>query len=469
MTRAQHLNLHECAENGGLAMPSSSSNLIALREEDTRTSLLTAVDGEAPRRMRIGIRVAGGPDAGKVYRSRSSRIVVGKHRDSDIVLADDAVSRFHLEIVSEGDRLFAIDLNSTNGTYLDGVRIQRAELREGTLITIGRSQLKLMAAADDAETHGPMRLRFGKMVGTSAASQRIFALMERVAKSDATILLLGETGTGKDMAAQSIHAESERRDGPFVVVDCGALPSELIESELFGHEEGAFTGAVRGRDGAFTAADGGTLFLDEIGELPLALQSKLLRVLERREVRRVGSEQYRSVDVRVIAATNRNLRSDIANKTFRSDLFYRLAVVEIPIPPLRERPEDVLPLVEHLVGAVSERPEFAFLRSTQFVANLSRHPWPGNVRELRNYLDRCVASCAPQALDEHRDAAPPPETEIDVDMPIKQARKEWVTEFERRYLTALLERTGGNVSAAARQAGVDRVHLYRLLWRYGLR
>jgi transcriptional regulator with PAS, ATPase and Fis domain len=298
--------------------------------------------------------------------------------------------------------------------------------------------------------------------------RRVFALLERAAQSDATVLIEGETGTGKEAVAESIHRESRRSDGPFVVVDCGAIPSALLESELFGHERGAFTGAVAARRGAFEAAAGGTIFLDEIGELDAELQPKLLRVLERKEIKRVGNTQHTAVDVRVIAATNRGLRTEVNAKRFRSDLYYRLAVVEIALPPLRERPEDVPLLVSHLLDhlGAAGTPEAAMLQSEQSLTTLTHHKWPGNVRELRNYVERTVAL---------RDQAPPlvpasaSGVEFDLSLPLARAREACVLRFERQYITAILERHGGSVVAAARAAGLDRSHFHRLMARAGVR
>jgi transcriptional regulator with PAS, ATPase and Fis domain len=296
----------------------------------------------------------------------------------------------------------------------------------------------------------------------------VFAVLERVAAADSTVLIEGETGTGKEVAAESLHRESPRRDGPLIVVDCGAIPADLLESELFGHEKGAFTGAVVGREGAFEAASKGTIFLDEIGEIAPALQPKLLRVLERREVKRVGSNRYQPVDVRVLAATNRNLLAEVNEGRFRSDLYYRLAVVQVRLPTLRERAEDIPLLVEHILSSLgaAERPEAAQLRTREFLAELQQHAWPGNVRELRNYVERCLTlrESAPLAAAPMDGAAV-----FDSTRPLREARESWTRTFERRYLQEVLDRAGGNVSAAARAAGVDRIHFYRLLWRHGIR
>jgi transcriptional regulator with PAS, ATPase and Fis domain len=298
------------------------------------------------------------------------------------------------------------------------------------------------------------------------------ALLSRAATNELTVLLQGETGCGKDAAAESIHRESARKDGRFVVIDCASIPAQLMESELFGHEKGAFTGADRARIGAFEAANGGTLLLDEIGELPLDLQPKLLRVLENRQITRVGSHSPLKVDVRVIAATNRDLKAEVNARRFRSDLYYRLAVLEILMPPLRARPEDLPLLVEEILRriAVTKGEGATQLRSPAVIAELQRHAWPGNVRELRNYVERAIAFDEPPPLDP---IGPPSAASHDIDVdatrPIREQRDMVVARFERAYLERLLAAHDDNVSAAARTAGVDRIHLYRLLWKAGLR
>ena len=312
------------------------------------------------------------------------------------------------------------------------------------------------------------------MVGRSPAMQAVFDVIGKASSSEATILLEGETGTGKEVSAEAVHRGSPRRDKPFLVVDCGAMPPNLLESELFGHERGAFTGAVSSRQGVFEAANGGTVFLDEIGELALDLQPKLLRVLERREVRRVGTNNHVPVNVRLIAATNRSLREQVAAQKFRSDLYYRLAVVEVKLPPLRDRLPDLPLLVDHTVrnlGAIDEE-TLAAVRAPQFLSALAHHSWPGNIRELRNYLERCVALrdfAPPRGAGATAPAPPGPEGAVNIGQPLREAREAWVSAFERRYLEELLRLHENRVSAAARAAGVDRIYFYRLLWKHGLR
>ena len=316
------------------------------------------------------------------------------------------------------------------------------------------------------------RERYGKMIGQSEAMKGVFETLYRAANSDATVLLEGETGTGKEVSAEMLHRTSRRRDKPFLVIDCGAIPPQLLESELFGHERGAFTGAVSARQGVFEAASGGSVFLDEIGELALDLQPKLLRVLERREVRRIGTNQHVPIDVRLIAATNRGLRSEVAARKFRSDLFYRLAVVEVKLPPLRERTGDLPLLIDFILkslGSVDEDVVHA-LTAPEFLVKLAQHDWPGNIRELRNFIERSVAlgDVRAPATDRAPSQASPESAAIS-HRPLREAREEWTNTFERRYLEELLATHDNRVSAAARAAGVDRIYFYRLLWKHGLR
>jgi two-component system response regulator GlrR len=420
----------------------------------------------------LELRVIAGPMAKHVFRATRDRFVVGMHPSADFVLKDETVSRFQCEIAIEGDRIVIRDLGSKNGTLVDGVSVMQAHLRVGSRIQIGVTEIELGLGSTPVEVPLTAENRFGELVGDSLAMRAEFAILERAARSEATVLLGGESGTGKEAAAQAIHDKSTRKDGPFLIVDCGAIPAALLESELFGHEKGAFTGATSERRGAFEAAEGGSIFLDEIGELGLELQPKLLRALEQRQVKRVGANTYRPVDVRVIAATNRNLQAEVNARRFRSDLYFRLAVIEVRLPPLRERPEDIPVLVESVLSGLgkTDQPEAAGLRTKQTRDELALRPWPGNVRELRNYVERFLAlggmqSASPVVEELARDLS-------DVDLThedLKTARERWVRTFEREYLVRLLEANDGNASAAARSAGVDRKYLYRLLWRHGLR
>ena len=432
------------------------------------TELLgTRAKPSAVRRFRV-VGVAG-PASGKTAASNGDRLSVGSHASNDLVLEDAAVSRFHCEIRVDQRGPWLVDQDSSNGTELDGVPVVKAGLREGSIIRIGHSTLRFHLAAEQNVLPLSTQARFGSLVGQSVAMRAAFALLERAAESEATVLIEGETGTGKEGAAESIHRASPRADAPFIVVDCSAMPAALLESELFGHEKGAFTGATARRIGAFEEADRGTVFLDEIGELPPDLQPKLLRVLEKKEIRRLGQNQHRAVNVRVVAATNRDLRAQVNSGDFRADLYFRLAVVKIPLPSLRERLDDLPLLVEHFIGAMGLGPEAAApLRAPDFQEQLARAAWPGNVRELRNHLERCVVLQQPLAVSE---AEEPTAAGFSIDprRSYSEAKRVVLDEFERRYLEGLLALHQGNVSKAAREAGMDRVYLYKLLHRHGLR
>ena len=415
------------------------------------------------RRFRVA--VMSGVDAGKQATSAGERVVIGAHESATLVLSDNLISRFHCEIAIEDGRAIVRDLGSKNGTWVDGLSVIVAHLGERAVLTLGTTRLQFELGSDSVGPELYERERFGMLVGVSPVMRAAMALLARAAKSNATVLLQGETGCGKDAAAESIHIESARSEHPFIVVDCASIPAQLMESELFGHEKGAFTGADRRRIGAFEAANGGTLLLDEIGELPPELQPKLLRVLESREVQRIGSNERLPVDVRVIAATNRNLMAEVNTRAFRADLYFRIAVLEIMLPPLRHHLEDLPLLVDHMLEGQPPSRGADALRGAALIAEMQRHHWPGNVRELRNYVERCLALEQPPQLA----AAAPPTGRVDPSKPLRVERERWLRELEREYLEKLLAAHGNNVSAAARAAGVDRIHMYRLLWRTGLR
>ncbi len=432
------------------------------RTPTTRTTELGG--GDVLVVQRFTLEVVEGPDQGARFESKGDRAVIGVGASCSMVLSDETVSRFHCEISLARGRPFLVDLGSRNGTRVDGVQVLQAFVPPTALLRLGRTTVRFEAEDHEVEIPISSRTRFGGMVGRAPVMRAVFALMERAAQSDVTVLLEGETGTGKEAAARAIHGESARADGPFIVVDCGAVPPDLLESELFGHEKGAFTGATQSRIGAFEAASGGTLFLDEIGELSLDLQPKLLRAIERREIKRVGTNAYLPVDVRLLAATNRDLRDEVNGRRFRSDLYYRLAVLEIRLPPLRERTEDLLPLRDQILADLGlfDVPELQPLIRSLPLQVLSRHSWPGNVRELRNYLERCLVLRSAVGLPESPEGQRAAGEAI---LPLRAARDRW----QREYLHDLLTRTGDNVAAAARTAGVDRIHLYRLLRKHGLR
>jgi DNA-binding NtrC family response regulator len=429
----------------------------------------SSVPPGAVRRFRLT--VVEGPKAGMSWESSSDRCSVGFHPSNDLVVEDATVSRFHCEVRIADDGAHVRDLDSRNGTVVDGVRVSDAFLRAGSLVKLGRVGLRFEFSAESNRLPVSSGNAFGKLVGASVAMRTAFALLERAAHSDVTVLLEGETGTGKGVAAEAIHRASTRASGPFLVVDCGAIPPNLLESELFGHEKGSFTGAVARRVGAFEEASGGTIFLDEIGELAQDLQPKLLRVLESKEYRRVGANNMSKTDVRVVAATNRDLRAEVNAGRFRSDLYFRLAVVKVTIPALRERPEDIPITVETVLRALgADETNSAALRTPEFFAALGHSAWPGNVRELRNYLERClVFQEALPVSSEPGGGGVTAMAGIDAKVQYAEARRRALDSFEKGYAEALLREHNGKVAAAAAAAGMDRVYLYRILRRHGIK
>lgn len=434
-----------------------------------RTDVLPSKPPVAAQRA-LTLLVVEGPKAGQRFPVGEAPIVLGKDPSADLCLPDAAVSRRHCILEPTGEGLRIRDLGSTNGTFVDGLRVTEAFLRAGARIQVGNVVLLFQPIYPAAEIGPSESTRFGELVGQSLAMRQIFGLFERIAPTDATVLLTGETGTGKGAAARALHAQSKRKNGPFVVFDCGAVSPTLIEGELFGADKGAYTGATTARAGACEEADGGTLFLDEIDDLPLDLQPKLLRVLEEREVRRLGSQRPRKLDLRVIAASKADLEARTREGTFREDLYFRLAVVRVDLPPLRERSEDLPLLAEHFLGEVGAWEKL----SASLREQLAAHTWPGNLRELRNVLDRLrylglenaegVALGAPRAMQ--RSASPL--SDEDFLRPFKEAKESLLEAFEREYLERLLERAGGTISVAARQANLNRKYFYDLLKKHGL-
>jgi DNA-binding NtrC family response regulator len=419
-----------------------------------------------------------GPQRGREFVIGRDVIRVGKSEDNDLVVAEETVSRSHFEIVRDAKGYLLRDLHSTNGTFLDGAEVREAYLRAGSVITAGTVQLKFQPYEERIEILPSEKDSFGQLLGRSLRMREIFGLLERIAPTEATVLIEGETGTGKDLVAHTIHDHSRRKDGPFVVVDCGAVAPNLIESELFGHEKGAFTGASITRQGAFELANGGTIFLDELDELPLDLQPKLLRVIEQREIRRVGGNRTIKIDIRVLAATKHDLRKEVERGKFREDLYFRLSVVPVRLPPLRERRED-LPLLAQgfharLMQDRQDRDGEAPPLDERFIASLMTHDWPGNIRELRNVIERGVVLGGDPGLVEMAGSGRgiSPESlraaEFDPSLSYRENKERWEDDFEQRYLKWLLQRSEGNISRAAREADMDRKYLHKLLKKHQL-
>jgi DNA-binding NtrC family response regulator len=420
-----------------------------------------ARDEAPPHPQALRVSVISGPDAGASLAIERGTYFVGKASECDLSLSDEAVSRRHLELSAHAGGALVKDLGSKNGSFLGGVQFQEIVAVPGTVLRIGRTDLRF-ALADQPELEPSRVDRFGDLVGTSVAMREVFTLLERLAQSEVPVLIVGETGTGKDLCAHAIHQHSARHKGPFVVCDLGSIQRSLIESELFGHVAGAFTGARADRVGAFVQASGGTVFLDELGELELEAQPRLLRALEQRRVKPVGAVDYRDVDVRPIAATNRDLGDECKAGRFRVDLYHRIAVVQVALPPLREHKEDIRCLVDHFRGSHHV--------DADTMAILEAYDWPGNVRELRNVIDRGLALVRPGEM------LTPDLLGIDVrptpsDARLEsfhQAKARLIAEWEQAYLAQLLKQAGGNVSRAARDAQLHRPHLYRLMKKHGM-
>ncbi|WP_236605778.1 sigma 54-interacting transcriptional regulator [Sandaracinus amylolyticus] len=430
-----------------------------------------------PRRVRtVRARVVRGPDAGaEASCDAGATLAIGTSEGNELRLRDPTVSRYHVELAAMPEGIRVRDLASSNGTIAGAVRIESAIVAAGTELRLGDT---VLVVDDGAEREVVAReiepAAIPGVIAESAAMRAVVRALHRIAPTSASVLLLGETGTGKEVIARAIHALSPRRDRELVVVDCGSMAPTLIASELFGHERGAFTGADRRHLGAFERADGGTVFLDEIGELPAELQPALLGVLERRRFRRVGGEREIAVDVRVVAATHRDLREATNAGSFRADLYFRLAAARLVLPPLRDRPEDVEPLARHFAAQLTGDPAAMPFDATSLDA-LRRHPFAGNVRELRNVVESALAfgelhldDAAPRAASS-ASGAQGTALQVDLDRSYREARAAALDAFERAYLGALIAGSRNNASEAARRAKMDRAYLLELLKKHGLR
>jgi len=416
-------------------------------------------------RFRVGRLIVTQSDGTRFERTIDlPHVRIGSAPNNDVTVFDGSVSRYHCELRHTDDGFLIRDLGSTNGTVVGGLRVKEALIQDEILIHLGRSNIRFVPGKEETRVDPSMDVRFGSLWGRSQGMREIFGILQKVAATDLTLTVQGETGTGKDLVARALHDASPRSDGPFVVFDAGAVASNLIESELFGHEKGAFTGATEQRQGAFERADGGTLFIDEIGELALELQPKLLRALEQREVQRVGGSKRIPVDVRVVCATNRSLVDEVKKGRFRDDLFFRISVVVLVLPPLRDRREDIQLLAD------------AFLRSgtppmsaaPDAVSVLQNYDWPGNVRELRNVIDTARAMCNAEVLHA-KDLIFAHERDISVQKEgaMSLAGKTLET-IERAAIAQTLAHFGGNRSAAARALGIAPSTLYLKLKKYGI-
>jgi len=439
-------------------------------ERDVETAVLQHHLGL--RAVHAKLVVVSGPDEG-IEITLDGPVTIGSDATCHLTLHDRAVSRKHAVIAYTDGQFTVKDLKSRNGTFLGGARVMEASVPLGAVITVGNSAIAIQPRFHMREVAPSSAREFGELYGESVGMRELFAVMERVAPTDVTVLIEGESGTGKELAARAIHRASSRASGNYVVFDCASIPRELAESELFGHRRGAFSGAVEDRQGALSRAHGGTICLDEIGEMPLDLQPKLLRALETGDIRRVGDDETRKVDVRVIASTNRDLSAEARRGTFRSDLLYRLEVVKLRMPPLRHRPEDVAGLVARLLS--SKLAEGDVIGGDN-LRKLIGYSWPGNVRELRNVLDRAVALAPKPArfAELVMNLGPMPTEPLTIGFSFpgvaasakyKEAKRQLLASFDRAFVEALLERHRGNISEAAAAAGLSRKALYDLIHR----
>ena len=442
----------------------------------TTPATRTLMVGDKPRRKmrRYCLQSPGG----QPHEFQTQLVRVGSRPGNDLMLEDNAVSRIHFEIAADDIGYRIRDLDSRNGTWVDGYRVIEMYLRSGCTVRAGDSELRFSLLDEEVDIPATSSDGYGPLVGSSLPMRELYAIVDRAAPTDVTVLVEGETGTGKELVARAFHEGSPRSQGPFVVLDCGAVPANLLESEVFGHEKGAFTGANARHVGLLEEADRGTLFIDEVGELPIELQPKLLRALEQREIRRVGGRETISLDIRIVAATNRDLAVEVNRGAFREDLFYRLAVVDLTLPPLRERREDIRRLAEHFVRKALKGDSH---RAAEVLAGideenwkrLESHPWPGNVRQLRNVIERTLALSDPSSVafdlpgSEASGSDPSMNApEVDLDRPFGEQKVDAIAGFEQAYLEGQLARHGGNFSRAAAAAGIDRMYFKRLLKKY---
>jgi DNA-binding NtrC family response regulator len=404
--------------------------------------------------------------AESVHRMLGDSFTVGKDAGNDLVVPDRFISSKHLKIARKDNWFHVIDKNSTNGSFLGAVRIYEAEVPFFTTLRMGETELVLEPVSQNRKDNS-----FYGIIGNDASVRQLAELIERVAPSSAAVAIFGESGTGKELVANAVHARSNRAERAFIPVNCAAISKELIESELFGHEKGAFTGAATARKGAFEEADGGTLFLDEIGELPLDLQAKLLRALESGEIKRVGASRPIHVDVRLVAATNRDLMALSREGKFREDLYYRLCVIPLHLTPLRNRRGDITTLAEHFIRTFSPRGQS--VRFTPLAMDrLQSHHWPGNIRELRNVIHRALLLRKGPMIDAPDlsfDQEVNKDTGIAVpDLPAGMTLEQMLERLERQIVENALRRFNNNRERVAKELGVARSTLFKRLKDWGL-
>ncbi len=433
-------------------------------ERDAQTSTLTVAgpDAQQLERRTFVLHVVEGPDAPTSREVGAGRMVVGSAADADLVLTDPTISRRHVELRALSDGVLVVDLGSKNGTRVGGIAVKEALLPPDGTFALGSTTVRVEQVREQLAVTAEGTVRFGDYLTCNKKLAAQLELLRRVARSDATVLIEGPTGTGKELLAHAVHETSERKRAPFMVVDCSAVSPSLLESQLFGHKKGAFTGALEDHEGAFEAAGEGTVFLDELGELPLDLQPKLLRALEARTIRRVGEVHDRPIHVRFVAATNRDLKAMAKAGAFRDDLYYRVAVVRVTVPPIADRPEDVPLLAHHYVDQLTEGMRTL---SPDAYLTLSQYDWPGNARELRNVIQRALAVSDKTEIEPEDLFV---EESGDAPASFHEAKDQLIASFEVRYVRALLDRHRGNVSRAAKEAGLSRNALYALMKRAGI-
>lgn len=413
---------------------------------------------------RVGRFVVLQPDGKRFERNIDLPLIrIGSSPSNDLSVADPSVSRHHCEVRHTEAGFVLRDLESTNGTVVAGMSIREAVLHGEVVIQLGRTAVRFIPGKEEKRVDASHAVHFGQLAGRSRGMREIFGILEKIAPTDLTVSVQGETGTGKDLVARALHQASPRRKGPFVVFDAGAVAANLIESELFGHEKGSFTGATEQRQGAFERADGGTLFIDEIGELAPELQPKLLRALEQREIQRVGGSRRLPVDVRVICATNRSLLDEVKRGRFRDDLYFRISVVVLALPPLRDRREDI----ELLVDAILHHVKPGVTAAPDTISVLQNYDWPGNVRELRNVIETACAMSQSKVLHA-RDLIFAHDSDHGPSREVLSLAGKTLESIEHAAIVQTLDHCAGNRSAAARALGIAPSTLYLKLKKYNI-